>query len=329
MIAIFGLISAARADVPSRGAPFTISGLGLEMLPMPAGTFLMGSPADEQGRALDEDPRTQVTISRSFWLGKTDVTHGQWKKIMRSDLSDQGRKAMRDDTIYGFADKLQTMRDHLRMSRYDDPMGIFGNSQNELPMYFVSWDEAMAFCRKMTEQARKNGSLPAGYEYTLPTEAQWEYACRAGTTAMTYAGPLQILGADNAPVLDPIAWYGGNSSIGYRGNGFDTSKWPDKQYPGGKAGPRNVGLKEPNAWGLHDMIGDVCQWCSDWYGPYHGGKVTDPVGPKTGDCRVFRGCGWNGPAYRCRAAYRSNVAPSGRHYALGFRLALSPVQGGS
>jgi sulfatase modifying factor 1 len=193
-------------------------------------------------------------------------------------------------------------------------------------MHYVSWDDAMEFCRKLTQQARKAGTLPDGYEYMLPTEAQWEYACRAGTTDATYAGPIQIVGERNAPVLDEIAWYGGNSSVGYQGKGWDTKDWPEKQYPGGKAGPRDVGLKKPNAWGLYDMSGDVDQWCRDWFGPYPGGSVMDPVGASSGAYRVLRGGCWSNGAENCRSAGRYRNDPDRCDFCTGFRLALSPVR---
>ena len=128
-----------------------------------------------------------------------------------------------------------------------------------LPVEQVSYDEALAFCRKVTEQERAAGRLPEGYEYTLPTEAQWEYACRAGTTG-NYAGNL-----------DAMAWYSGNS-------GSTTHA---------------VGGKQANGWGLNDMHGNVWEWCLDWYGNYAGGRVTDPRGASSGSNRVGRGGGWN------------------------------------
>jgi len=318
-------LSARAEEQPVVGRAFTISTLGLEMRPIPAGTFVMGSPADEPGRSTDEGPQTRVTISKPFWLGRTDVTHGEWKRVMGTDLAGQVTKALQDDTLYNLRGN-QTLRDFWGMTRDADPAKRLGNTDDNLPMHYINWDEAMEFCRRLTEQARNAGTLPDGYEYTLPTEAQWEYACRAGTTEATYAGPMQIVGKCNAPVLDAIAWYGGNSSVGYQGKGWDTTKWPEKQYPGGDAGPRDVGLKQPNAWGLYDMLGDVFQWCRDWYGPYQGGSVTDPIGATSGTIRVSRGGGWLVPAGHCRSAYRYGDGPGYRDTNLGFRLALSSVR---
>ncbi len=151
----------------------------------------------------------------------------------------------------------------------------------------------MEFCRKLSERERIAGRLPAGYIYTLPTEAQWEYCCRAGTTG-PFAGDLGAMG-----------WYAENS--------------------GGKAHP--VGTKQPNAWGLHDMHGNVWEWCQDRYGAYPGGEVTNPIGPLSGFGRIVRGGSWKDRTADCRSASRNGlVDPNCRTYSLvGFRLALSAV----
>jgi len=138
------------------------------------------------------------------------------------------------------------------------------------------------------ERAAKR--LPEGYEYTLPTEAQWEYACRAGTTG-DYAGRL-----------DSMGWYDANSG--------------NETHP--------VAQKQANAWGLYDMHGNVWEWCRDWYGNYPGGTVHDPVGPSSGSFRVSRGGCWFGSAHYCHSADRSWNGPSSRYDSLGFRLALAP-----
>jgi len=288
----------------------------------------MGSPADEPGRYDDEGPQTQVTISKAFWIGKYVVTQGQWKTLMGTDQVEQARRMLADDTLYDFGgEQPQTIRDHLGATKDADPNAAIGNAGDNYPIYCVSWDEAVAFCRKLTEQERSAGRLPAGYEYRLPTEAEWEYVCRAGTKEATYAGKMEIKGARNAPVLDSISWYGGNSSEGYTGRGFSTADWAEKQYPGGDAGPRQVGGKQPNAWGLYDMLGNVNEWCGDWYADkLPGGSVTDPHGPEEGSDRVIRGGGWNEDARDVRAAARNGYEPGSRHHFLGFRVALAPSQ---
>jgi len=202
---------------------------------------------------------------------------------------------------------------------------LFTASDNA-PMFFVNWEDAVGFCNRLTERERIAGRLKSDYEYRLPTEAEWEYACRAGTTTATYAGDLVIKGRHNAPVLDDIAWYGGNSNIGYTGKGWDISKLAEKAYPGGIAGPRSVATKKPNAWGLYDMIGNVLQWCSDWYDDkLPGGEVIDPRGPDSGSLRVVRGDSWINAASFSRSACRWGGHPDSRRDTGGFRIALGPV----
>jgi len=231
-----------------------VKGLGLKMLRVESGTFTMGSPASESGRDSDEVQHA-ATITKEYWLGKYEVTQGEWSAVMGSA-----------------------------------PSNFKGN--NRLPVEQVSWGDAMAFCQKLTETERSAGRLPEGYVYTLPTEAQWEYACRAGSTA-AYAGDL-----------DAMAWYDGNS--GY------------KTHP--------AGSKLANAWGFHDMHGNVSEWCSDWYGDYAAGSITDPTGPSQGSFRVLRGGSWGSNASYCRSAGRRRFNPVFRSYRLGFRLCLAPVR---
>lgn len=205
------------------------------------------------GGEIDEKPVTQVSLSHGFWLGRTEVTQAQWRAIM---------------------DK--------------NPARFQGDDR---PVEAVNWNEAMEFCRKLTVRENAAGRLPSGYVYTLPTEAQWEYACRAGT-AGDHAGPV-----------DMMAWYMATS--------------------GGMTKP--VGQKQANAWGLHDMHGNVWEWCLDWYGNYPGGNVTDPKGAASGIFRVMRGGSWNNSADYCRSGLRLRDEPVSRRNYLGFRLALSSV----
>jgi formylglycine-generating enzyme required for sulfatase activity len=222
---------------------------------------------------------------------------------MGRDVRTQLLHVIDDDALYDLGGKRQTKRDYMHFSR-EKAAEYLANESADLPMYFVSWDDAIEFCRRLNALERAAGRLPAGYEYDLPTEAQWEYAARAGTTGATYAEPL-----------DSIAWYAANSADGYQGKGF-------KLASGANGGPRTVATKRPNNWGLYDMAGNVWQWCRDWYGPYPGGDVTDPTGPASGGGRVNRGGSFGSSAGDERSASRANNPPAEASAYRGFRLAL-------
>ena len=183
------------------------------------------------------------------------------------------------------------------------------------PVERVSFEDCAQFLEALNAQRLGLGAR-------LPTESEWEFGCRAGDERATYAGDLELLGKRNAPVLDGIAWYGGNSGVDFElSNGWDSSGWPEKQYPHERAGTREVGQKRANGFGLHDMLGNVWEWCGDWYGAYPSGRVVDPSGPEEGSERVVRGGSWNNYARFVRAAFRFRYAPDDRGYDLGFRLA--------
>jgi formylglycine-generating enzyme required for sulfatase activity len=191
-------------------------------------------------------------------------------------------------------------------SRFVDP---------KRPVEQASWDEAARFMETI------NAFVP-GLDLALPTEAQWEYACRAGTEAATYAGPIEILGDYNAPVLEAIAWYGGNSGVNFElEKGYDSSGWPEKQYEHSHVGARPVRQKAPNAWGLYDMLGNVWEWCADDLRPYDASPVADPVGSLVSAQRGLRGGSWLDDARLVRAASRVALPRVNRYSLTGFRCA--------
>ena len=191
---------------------------------------------------------------------------------------------------------------------------------DDRPVENVSWTDVRE--RFLPALSQRIPSLAA----RLPSEAEWERACRAGTTEGTYRGDLKIRGLNDAPLLDSIAWYGGNSGVDFDlPNGMDSSDWEDKQYPHEHAGTHPVGRKQLNPWGLHDMLGNVWEWCGDWYSEYGESLAIDPAGPDSGDLRVLRGGSWLGLARDVRAACRLSMPPGFRDYYVGFRLARGPV----
>ena len=188
------------------------------------------------------------------------------------------------------------------------------------PVEQVSWDNCQEFVKRLNE---RNPDLMA----RLPSEAEWEHACRAGTGTATWVGDLEILGENNAPLLDEIAWYGGNSGQDYElDQGYDSTDWPNKQYAHTKAGTHEVRKKQANTYGLHDMLGNVWEWCLDMAGTYEAQAVTNPAPSTMGAVRVYRGGSWIHDARYVRAAYRGGDSPDDRFDGLGFRLARG--QGG-
>jgi formylglycine-generating enzyme required for sulfatase activity len=180
------------------------------------------------------------------------------------------------------------------------------------PVESVSWHESQNFLTKLGEKV-------PGLFAELPTEAEWEYACRAGTAAATWKGDLKIFGERNAPLLDKIAWYGGNSGEEFDLlKGHDSSAWPEKQYPHKKAGTREVATRDPNPWGFFDLLGNVWEWCADGKRGYGVEVIWDPVGD--GARRVVRGGSWLDYARYVRAAFRLWYPPDDRGVFLGFRF---------
>jgi sulfatase modifying factor 1 len=245
---------------------------GMKLCWCPAGKFKMGSPPDEPERRPGED-QVEVTLTNGFWTGKYEVTQGQWKRV----VGDFPRK---------------------------QPAG----EGDDFPVVEVNHAEAEAFCKKLTEQARKAGGLPDGWEFRLPTEAQWEYACRAGTSTATAFG-------------DKLS----SKQANFMG----------KPYNGAEEGPSlkratKVGSYPANAWGLHDTHGNVFEWCRDWFHDrLPGGEDPDlsaVKGSKNRDgsySRVRRGGAWSDDGWPCRSAFRVRFEPERRSDHIGFRVVLS------
>ena len=249
--------------------------LKMKLVWCPPGEFTMGSPPSEEGRTFNED-QVNVTLTKGFWLGKYEVTQDQWKQVMGTTPWKENGK----------------VRDHVKEG-------------DDFPVTYVSWDDAVTFLDKLTSQERAAGRLPAGEKYTLPTEAQWESACRVGAKTSTRFS----FGNDDSALSD-YAWWGGI---------LGDANVKNEQYA------HMVGTRKPNGWGLHDMHGNVWEWCLDKYSDKLPGG-TDPVVSSGGSVRAFRGGGWNGYAARCRSADRRRNSGGHRTNFVGFRVALSSVQ---
>jgi formylglycine-generating enzyme required for sulfatase activity len=234
----------------------------LDMLYVEPGTFTMGSPTTETGRQANETEHN-VSLTQGFYLGKYEVTQAQYEAVMTGNT------------------------DSLSATPSQWP-----NNPNR-PVEKVSWDDVQIFLTRLN--AQQSGNIPAGWAYVLPTEAQWEYACRAGTTTAYSWG-------------NTIA----TSNANYSSSGLSQTS--------------DAGNYAANPWGFFDMHGNVYEWTADWYGSYGSGAQTDPEGPASGSARVRRGGSWNLDGTILRSAYRSNYAPSYRSSDLGFRVALVPSE---
>ena len=256
-----------------------------QMVWIPPGTFVMGSPTSEAQRGSDETQHT-VTLTQGFYMGKYAVTQGEYLALMGSNPS-----YFTTTDAYG---------------------GPIPPDLNR-PVETVGWDDATSYCAHLTQQEQAVGRLPTGWVYRLPTESEWEYACRAGTTT---------------------AFNFGSGIHGGMANFWDCFEYDaaigDIYVPSPAVAwlPRTttVGSYAPNAWGLHDMHGNVFEWCRDWYGTYPTGSVIDPQGAPSGSYRVIRGGGWNYGGRGCRSAYRYGGGPSAGYYSVGFRVVLAPGQ---
>jgi formylglycine-generating enzyme required for sulfatase activity len=233
-----------------------VGGSGLKMIWVEPGTFTMGSPGSEPGRGSDEIQH-EVTLTQGYWLGENEVTQALYEEVMG-----------------------------VNPSHFKGP---------ELPVEKVSWDDAIAFIQKLNQRELDAGRRPEGIGYSLPTEAQWEYACRAGTTTAYSFGAT----------ITPEQANFNDSNLG---------KTTD------------VGSYPANAWGFHDLHGNVYEWTADWHENYPAGAVSDPAGAETGSKRVYRGGSWNLNGRYLRSASRYGSAPGFRGNYLGFRLSLQQIQ---
>jgi sulfatase modifying factor 1 len=244
-----------QSDPPVVELPSITNTLGMKFNKIPAGTFLMGSPQTEKGRFGDETQH-KVTISKAFYMQTTEVTQGQWKAVMGTEPW-KGEFPVKEGPSYAAS--------------------------------YVSWNDAVAYCEKLSDKE--------GKQYRLPTEAEWEYACRAGTETRWSFG-------DDEASLGDYAWY-------------DKNAWDiDEMYP------HQVGLKKPNTFGLQDMHGNVWEWCHDYHGKdyYKESSEKDPTGPVTGSPRVFRGGAWSPYSRDTRSARRDRLDAVFRCTNVGFRL---------
>jgi formylglycine-generating enzyme required for sulfatase activity len=242
--------------------------IGMRLVLIPAGQYTAGSPSTDALSEADEQPAHRVTISRPFYLGQFEVTQDEYTRVMGSNPSWFARGAPGEQDLGGA-------------------------SSARWPVDMVAWDDATEFCRRLSQLPAERA---AGREYRLPTEAEWEYACRAGSS-MRFAFGEQLSSADAN--IRPETETGG-------------------------AHPVVVGSYRPNAFGLYDMHGNVWEWCADHYdaSAYERAPAVDPAGPATGTGRVVRGGDWQFPARYARSASRDFTRASRRDLGNGFRVAL-------
>ena len=241
---------------------------------IPAATFMMGSPESELGRT-KEEMQHQVTLTQGYYIGIFEVTQMQYELITDGNPS-----------------SCQGETRPVEQVSYDDIRGSGPNTAWPAAGHAVADGSFLGKLRTKT-----------GLEFDLPTEAQWEYACRAGITTALNSGK-NLTGINRCPNMADVGRYWVNRTDGVGGYGEHTK----------------VGSYQPNAWGLYYMHGNVVEWCLDWSGNYPSEAVSDPQGVESGSYRVLRGGSWNSSAQRCRSAYRNYVSPSIRRYYIGFRL---------
>jgi formylglycine-generating enzyme required for sulfatase activity len=255
--------------------------IGMKLRLIPPGKFLMGSAEDDLGRAMYQGPQHGVTLTRSFFMGAHDVTVGQFKAFVKEkDYQTEADKGNGATRLFPGRAWAQDSKANWRNPGYEQT--------DDHPVVCVSWNDARAFCDWLSAREHKT--------YALPTEAQWEYGCRAGSATTYYFG-------DDAKELEHYAWYLVNAE--------------SKAHP--------VGQLKPNAWGLFDMHGNAWQWTADWFAPdyYLKSPENDPPGAAAGVTRILRGGGWADSTAHCNNLFRNRAhAPSERYSHFGFRVVL-------
>ncbi len=272
----------APDDLASAGRERADNGLGMPFCWCPPGSFHMGRLPDNLHR-YEEIPPAAVTLTRGFWMGKFEVSQSQWQRVMGLTLREQRAKDHRQPRPVGDG----TMREHV------------GEGPDH-PIYFVGHDEAEEFCRRLTEAERVAGRLEDGWEYRLPTEAQWEFACRAGTTTASSFGDRFEAEQVNFDGTQPL-------------RDSPTGPYLRETTP--------VGRYPANSWGLHDMHGNVWEWCRDGYVEAPKGG-TDPMAEPTPEQLVYRGGCWHNPGVLCLSTSRGRGPVDNRGSGVGFRVAL-------
>jgi formylglycine-generating enzyme required for sulfatase activity len=280
-----------NCDGQTEVSSFTLTDLDMEFVRIPAGEFDMGSPLNEPGHQDDENLH-RVRLTQNFYLQTTEVTQRQWRTVVNTAAS----------------------------TTLDPNPSDFINCGDDCPVDSVSWNDIQQLIIAL------NIIYEETYEFRLPTEAQWEYAARAESSTGFANGPITEIDCGLDPVLDAMGWYCGNSDVNYEGC-YDDSETEGPTC----AGPHPVAEKNPNAWGLYDMHGNVWERCQDWYEETYSytttGPVIDPQGPSSGTQHVIRGGSWLNPARVCRSALRipSGEDPNSGGNAVGFRLVCSPL----
>jgi formylglycine-generating enzyme required for sulfatase activity len=296
-------------------------GVKVSLVLIPAGTFTMGSTEAEIKAVLtkwpdakeewlakeewfaEEKPAHKVTLSKAFWVGKHEVMVGQFRRFVEATgYKTDAEKGARFKGAVVFADG------NVKIAEDASWWNPYFKQTDDHPVVCVSRNDARAFVDWLnaTDKAK-----PAGASYRLPTEAEWEYACRAGTTTWYQWGddPDKGKGWCNAADLTAKKTF---------------PDWTVFNWDDGFLYTAPVGSFKANAFGLHDMHGNVWEWCQDWYGPYQGGDQTDPSGAASGVVRVVRGGSWYGLPWLLRSACRNWNLPGTRLFNYGFRLVLAP-----